>query len=336
MNVFEYTKELLSINSPTGFCNEINAYLIEFSNRYNFDYKQNNKGNIYIYPNGVKQGSTLVATHVDTLGLIVTSLKENARLTVDKLGGPILATLPGEYVTVICRDGRKYRGTIQTTSPAAHVHPKASDKVEIENLEIVLDVQASTIADLEKLGLQNGDIICLDTKTEINDEFIKSRFLDNKLCAGLCLFMLEEFAKGNVKFEKNVVFGFSTYEEVGHGMSHIDDSVSEILALDMACVGLHLSGNEEKVSICAKDSSGPYDYNFISELANISKLEKIDYAIDVYPMYGSDASAALRGGNDIRAALIGPGVYASHGVERSHQKGVLNTFNLLKTYLETK
>ena len=54
-----------------------------------------------------------------------------------------------------------------------------------------------------------------------------------------------------------------------------------------------------------------------------------DYAVDIYPHYGSDAGAALTGGADARHGLIGPGVFASHGYERSHKQGVENTLKLL-------
>lgn len=47
-----------------------------------------------------------------------------------------------------------------------------------------------------------------------------------------------------------------------------------------------------------------------------------------------DADAALGAGYDLRHGLIGAGVYASHGYERSHVDGVKNTFELLKEYLK--
>lgn len=79
-----------------------------------------------------------------------------------------------------------------------------------------------------------------------------------------------------------------------------------MLAVDMGCIGLDLSCTEYDVSICAKDSSGPYDYIMTSKLIELAKKHSLDYAVDIYPMYGSDVSAALKGGNNIRGALIGP------------------------------
>jgi putative aminopeptidase FrvX len=71
----------------------------------------------------------------------------------------------------------------------------------------------------------------------------------------------------------------------------------------------------------------------ITKLVNLAKENKIDYALDVYPMYGSDASAALSAGNDIKAALIGSGIHASHGMERTHYDGLLNTIKLILLYI---
>ena len=104
--------------------------------------------------------------------------------------------------------------------------------------------------------------------------------------------------------------------------------------VDMGCVGEGLSCTEQQVSICAKDSSGPYDYSMTGELIDLCQKHQLDYAVDVYPFYGSDAGAALRSGRDIRYALIGAGVYASHGYERSHVKGVENTLRLMEKYVE--
>jgi len=87
------------------------------------------------------------------------------------------------------------------------------------------------------------------------------------------------------------------------------------------------------VSICAKDSVGPYDYELTTKLVELAREYELDYAVDVYPHYTSDADASLKSGYDIRHGLIGPGVYASHNYERSHTDGVMNTYKLLKSLI---
>ena len=82
-----------------------------------------------------------------------------------------------------------------------------------------------------------------------------------------------------------------------------------------------------------KDGSGPYDYDLTSKLIELARTQQLQYAIDIYPYYSSDVSAALRGGNNIKGALIGPGVAASHGMERTHLQAVENTLKLLLAYI---
>jgi putative aminopeptidase FrvX len=134
---------------------------------------------------------------------------------------------------------------------------------------------------------------------------------------------------------KKAGFYFSNYEEVGHGgCAGIPDSAKELLVLDMAVIGEGCAGREDAVSICVKDSTGPYDFNMTSRLRAIAEEHKINYVTDIYPYYGSDGSAALTAGYDVRVALIGPGVSASHGVERTHENALTETYKLAKLYIE--
>ncbi|MBQ9966203.1 MAG: peptidase M42, partial [Clostridia bacterium] len=105
------------------------------------------------------------------------------------------------------------------------------------------------------------------------------------------------------------------------------------LAVDMGCVGDGLGCKEEMVSICAKDSGGPYNYDMTTDLIKVAKENNINYAVDIYNFYGSDVEVTLKAGYDVRHALIGPGVYASHGYERTHVDGLVATFDLIKNYI---
>jgi len=203
-------------------------------------------------------------------------------------------------------------------------------------MHIRLDEEVYTKEDVTKLGIGVGDIIAFEPRyREYDNGFIKSRFMDNK--AGcFVLFELARYCK-----EKNIAppveLFFSNYEEVGHGGTvGYSDTINELLVIDMGVLGDACEGNEVKCSICAKDSSGPYDYEFRKKLVQLAKANSIPFAIDVYPYYGSDGSAALRAGKDYKVALIGPGVAASHGVERTHKKGIQATIDLCIKYLESR
>jgi len=201
-------------------------------------------------------------------------------------------------------------------------------------MHVKLDEIVKTPDEVKALGILAGDYICYEPKFMITDNgFIKSRFLDDKLCSALVIAAFKHMKDNNITPSNNICAIFTTNEEVGHGLSHLPCDLSEFLAIDMGCVGDDLSGSEYDVSICAKDASGPYDYEFTSRLIEFAKKGNLNFAVDVYKNYASDVSAARRAGHDIKGAIMGPGVAASHGMERSHMKAVENTFELLMMYL---
>ncbi|MGE0003649.1 MAG: M42 family metallopeptidase [Candidatus Izemoplasmatales bacterium] len=273
--------------------------------------------------------------HVDTLGAMVKSIAGNGTLRFTTVGGPIWPTMDGEYCQVRTRDGAIYQGTFLSQSPSSHVYKDATSKErQPETMMIRLDEVVSTKDDVMKLGIRPGDFVFFDPKTVITPSgYIKSRFLDDKISVAILFSLLKIIKAETIVPEKTLKIIISTYEEVGHGAAYVPE-MEEMIAVDMGCVGDDLQCTEHQVSICAKDSSGPYDYRIVSDLVRLAEQGKIDAVTDIYPYYGSDVSAALRGGNDLRGGLIGPGVHASHGMERTHASGVLETLRLLLAYIQ--
>jgi putative aminopeptidase FrvX len=295
-----------------------------------------NKGNIKLFIEG-KDHSKKVATsaHVDTLGLMVRSINQDGTLMVTNVGGPQIPTLDGEYCKIITRDGRIYQGTILCKSQSSHVYPDAKSLPrDLENMIVRIDEITKSKEETKKLGIDNGDYVCYDPKTVLTESgFLKSRFIDDKGSVIGILGVLKEM------HDKNVIPTYDTYvyfvnqEEVGHGAATVDKDIDEFVTVDMGCVGLDLAGNEFAVSICAKDSGGPYSYDLTTRLINIAKEKNLNYTVDIFPYYGSDIGAAWRSGVDCKGALIGQGVSASHGMERTHLDGIKNTMELLYSYL---
>lgn len=333
---FRFAQEILNIDSPSGYCDDVIAYVERTMKELGYKTSRTNKGNLEIYVEGLNHDKTLgLCAHVDTLGLMVRSINNDGTLAFTNVGGPIIPTLDGEYCRIITRDKKIYTGTILSLSPASHVYEDAKIRERsCDNMCIRIDEKVKNKQDVLALGIQNGDYIAIETKTTITESgFIKSRFLDDKISVAIIYDVLKRLKDKNITPNNNIIITISTYEEVGHGSSYIDNKIDELLALDMGCIGKDLSCSEYDVSICAKDVSGPYDYNMTTNLINLAKENNLQYAVDIYPYYSSDASAALRGGQDIRAALIGPGVHASHGMERTHQEAIENTIKLVMAYI---
>lgn len=332
-------KELLLCHSPSGYCHEVMDEIKEKVEALGYCFEQTQKGCGIIHVKGESNEKVIgLSAHVDTLGAMVRSITGSGTLKFTSIGGPILPTLDGEYCNIRTRDGKTYTGTFLSTSPSAHVYEDATTKKrDASHMEIRLDEQVHTKEDVEKLGICNGDYIFIDPKTVITpSDFVKSRFIDDKASVGILLTLLHHLKTQQITPAYDVKIFLSTYEEVGHGSSYIPEDITEMIAVDMGCIGEDLSCSEYQVSICAKDSAGPYDYGMTTKLIELAKHNGLDFAVDIYPMYGSDVVAALRGGHNIKGALIGPGVHASHGMERTHYKGLENTLSLLYAYITTK
>ena len=108
-----------------------------------------------------------------------------------------------------------------------------------------------------------------------------------------------------------------------------------MIAVDTGAVGDDLETDEYKVAIGAKDASGPYDFDVTNKLIEIARKHALNFAVGIYPNYGSDTGAALQAGYDIRHALVGPAVTSMHGYERTHREAIENTLGLLAEYINS-
>ena len=330
--------ELLAIDSPTGFTDRAAAWVQDAFGALGFAAKKTAKGGVLIDLGGAEseEGALLLQAHTDTLGAMVAEVKANGRLRVTNLGGMRAENGETENVRVYTRGGKVYEGTLQLCNASVHVNGDyGKTERTFDTTEVLLDEAVTSADETRALGIETGDIVCFDPRTTVTESgYIKSRFLDDKLSVGILLGFAKYLKETNKKPARKIYQHITVFEEVGHGGSaSIPADVAEILAVDMGCVGDGLSCKETQVSICAKDSGGPYHYDVVSALIEAARTAKVDFAVDVYPHYGSDAEAGLRSGIDCRHGLIGSGVYASHGYERSHVKGMENTFRLLKAYL---
>lgn len=331
-----YAQPLFTTDSPTGYTADAIQLIASWLREMGYEPILHNKGTLEVVVAGRDPSKTVATSaHVDTLGLMVRSIKGSGTLALTKVGGPLTPTLDGEYCQVVTREGKRYSGTILSTAPAVHVYPDAATQSrDIDHLEVRLDEEVASADDVRKLGIENGDFILIDPKYTLTESgFLKSRFIDDKASVVVLLALLEHLKNSGETLRHPTHFYFVVYEEVGHGASAVSHDIDEFVTCDMGCVGMDLAGNEYAVSICAKDSGGPYDYELTSRLISLAKENEIPHTVDIFPFYGSDIGAALHAGVDCKGALIGTGVCASHGMERTHLKGIDATLKLLWAYL---
>jgi putative aminopeptidase FrvX len=334
----EQAQALLGIDSPSGYTQNAAEYVMGEYRRLGFAPVQTLKGGVLVClnPDGPEADGLLLEAHVDTLGGMVTQVTDTGRLLLTNLGGMNPNNGEAENVRIVTRSGKIYTGTFQLQNASVHVNGDYSaTKRGYDTMEVVIDEVVDSREDVLALGIGPGDIVCFDPRTTVTPSgYIKSRFLDDKFSVAILLGLAKQVSDGKLTLSRRVWHHITVFEEVGHGGSaSVPEGVTEAISVDMGCVGDGLGCKETQVSICAKDSNGPYHYAVVSRLIAAAQRAGADYAVDVYPHYGSDVEATLRGGHDLRHGLIGPGVYASHGYERSHRLGAENTLKLLDGYL---
>ena len=335
--IVEETKNLLAIDSPSGMTKKAAEHVMTRFEALGYAPQMTRKDGVLVCLGGVdKENGLLLEAHMDTLGGMVCQIKANGRLKITPIGGLRAENVETENCRVVTKFDGVIEGTAQLINASTHVNEKYADTQRtFDTIEIVLDEPVESADDVKKLGIRTGDYVCFEPRTRVTKSgYIKSRFLDDKLSVGILLGFAKYLHDEGKTPTRRVYVHVTVYEEVGHGGSaSVPAGVTEAISVDMGCVGAGLQCTERQVSICAKDSGGPYSYDVVKKLIAAAQKEHADYAVDIYPYYGSDVEATLRAGYDIRHGLIGAGVYASHGYERSHRDGVLNTLRVLRGYL---
>jgi len=332
-------KKLVETPSPSGYTNEVMKVISSYLDELNVDYVKTNKGAIVATILGDNNSShRLLTAHTDTLGAMVKEVKSNGRVKLSLIGGFSWNAMEGESCFIHTSSGKKVRGTILLHQTSVHVY-KNSGSIErnAENMEIRIDEKVFSKEDTSKLGIEVGDFVSFDPRFEETESgFIKSRHLDDKASTALLLQLMKNIKSSNFQLPYTTHFYISNNEEIGYGgNSNIPSEVVEYIAVDMGALGDGQTSDEYTVSICAKDSSGPYHYELTRHLVNLAKEHDIGYKLDIYPYYGSDASAAIRAGYDVKHALFGPGIESSHAFERTHIDSLKHSASLLEAYVKS-
>ncbi len=335
----ELIRQLVQIPSPSGFTDDVITFVEDYLKPSGAEMTRNRKGGLIVTLPGTNSDKhRMLTAHVDTLGAMVKEVKSNGRLRLDLIGGYQFNSIEGEYCTIHTASGETFTGTILMHQTSVHVYRNAGTAERNQvNMEVRVDARVKNAEDVRALGIEVGDFVSLDPRVEICDNgFIKSRHLDDKASVAILLQLIEETQSGQIELPYTTHFLISNNEEIGYGgNSNIPPETVEYLAVDMGAMGDGQSTDEFTVSICVKDASGPYHLGLRNALTNLAKQHDIPYQLDIYPYYGSDASAAIKAGHDIVHGLIGPGIDSSHAFERTHEDSLKCTLQLLYQYIQS-
>ena len=335
-DILRYFEAIVNVPSPVGYYVQMNPVICRLAEELGETVTFDHKRTAYITLEGEDNSKTvLVGAHLDTLGMVVRCIDADGMIRVRQLGGVNYASLEGETVTIHTRDGRAYTGLMSCQSHSVHVFDDARTVERNENtMMVILDQPVTSKADVNALGIRHGDMISVEPRCQITPNgYLKSRFIDDKAAVACCFAALKFLKAQGRKPKYRTLFAFPYSEEIGLGGTYVPAEVSEFVAIDIGLIGPGYDGSERKVTICAKDASTPYDYELTNRLIALAEQKKIDHAVDIFYRYGTDANAALKAGNNLRAAAFGMAVYCSHGMERTHVDGLAATCDLLLAYL---
>lgn len=335
-DILAYFEKIVNVPSPVSYYVQMNPVIEQLARELGETVTYDHKNTPYITLEGQDNSKTvLVGAHLDTLGMVVRCIDADGMIRVRQLGGVNYASLEGETVTVHTRDGRAYTGLMACQSHSVHVFDDARTVERNENtMMVLLDQPVASKAEVNALGIRHGDIISVEPRCQITENgYLKSRFIDDKGAVACCFAALKYLKAQGLKPRYRTLLAFPYSEEIGLGGTYVPAEVSEYVAMDIGLIGPGYDGGERKVTICAKDASTPYDYALTNRLIHLAEKNDIHHAVDIFYRYGTDANAALKAGNNLRAAAFGMAVWCSHGMERTHIDGLSATTDLLLSYL---
>ena len=332
--------QLLNIPSPTGYTGAAIQFTQSKLDELGLPCRETPKGNLVAeWPGKTDNKPRGLTAHIDTLGAMVSEIKQNGRLKLSQLGSFAWNSIEGEGCRILTHSGRTLRGSVLLTKASGHIHGKevGTTPRDGDTMEVRIDERSLTMGETEDLGISVGDFVAFDPRVESTPGgFIRSRHLDDKAGVACLLTAAHAMIGADEKPSQRTTIHISNYEEVGHGAAAgLPSDLFELIAIDMAPVGEGQTSDEFHVTICAKDRGGPYHHKLTRRLEELAQTAEIPYKTDVYPFYGSDGEAYWRAGGDVRVALLGPGIDASHNYERTHIDSLRATTQLIIAYLQS-
>jgi peptidase M42 family hydrolase len=338
--VEEVLIHLLRTPSPTGRTDEVVQYVGELLMDLGMDLSVTRRGLLNATLAGRRtRPDRAIAVHADTIGCMVTRLKDTGRLEVTQLGTHSARFAEGANVTIFTDSDKTYTGTILPLKSSGHQY---GDEVDTQGIgwplvEVRVDEPVCDAQSLMSLGIQVGDFVALDANPMVTSAgYVKSRHLDDKAGIAAALGAFKSLIDAKVTPLVSAHLLVTIAEEVGHGATHgLDTDVAEMVAVDNAVVAAGQQSHEATANIAMLDSTGPFDYHFSRRLIALCQEHGVPHRRDTYRYYRSDAASAVEAGLEMRTALIGFGVDSSHGHERTHLDGIKHVAELLSLYLQT-
>ena len=333
--------ELLEIPSPSGRTDHVTQYVGERLDALGLPSVLTRRGTIKSTLEGRRsQATRAVVVHTDTIGCMVRGLKENGRLEVKPVGTHSARFAEGAHVRIFTDElDTVITGQVLPLKASGH---RYNDDVDVQGVgwelvEVRVDEPVADVAGLRALGIDVGDFVAMVSEPQLlPGGYVKARHLDDKAGVAAVLGAFKAVVDAGIRVPVTAHLLITCTEEIGHGASHgVDPEVAEIVSVDAAVVAPGQQSRENAATVAMGDGVGPFDYHLTRKLAALAAEHGVDAVRDVFDHYRSDVAAALEAGAHARVALLGFGVDATHGHERTHLDGLEHLAQLVTLYLQS-
>lgn len=299
--------DLCQLDAIAGNEYEVRDYLLAHTNKEKFRVIEDGLGSLIFNKVG-KGPKVLFMAHMDEVGFIVKSIRENGRLILHNVGGVDLSLSNLHKVNVTTESGEKIPGVLHT-----------KDKLESSIAEV--DIATSALAESVALSIQVGDMVCFagePFKSKNNRVFAKA--LDDRVGCYVLLKAMEEIE--NQELEIDLYFAFTSSEEVGIRGGKTSTSLVQpdySFAVDVASTknSIPQSLNTRKIGdgfmIVHYDKTLAPSIQFIRKLRKIADANDLSHQNDIFAGGGTDAGSSHLVGSGRTSAVLGIPLRECHG-----------------------
>lgn len=335
----DWLKTLSENYGITGREENITKWILDQVRPFIDDFRFTPLGNLIVTKKGshLNHPKIMISTHIDEIGLVVSSILENGFVRVEPRGGVDPKILPAHPFVILTQKGPKKALGI---SIPPHLI-KENDKKEMLGYEnILLD---TGLPDQEaKSTIQIGDPIVFQAPLlSLMNQRFAGKSLDDRASALVSMLLLKELT--NLKHEWDVICTFSVQEEVGcKGAETAPFAIKPDIAIALDVTFAEQPDLGEADGIPFNEgvviAVGPdFTKKITQDLLQIAKKEGFKTVIDPFPMAGgTDATPLQVSQEGIPTALLCLPLRNMHtSVEVVDMQDIHKTMKLLYAYIKT-
>ncbi len=333
--------ELLSVPSPSSHEQQVAAIVRRRLDELGYPHETDGAGNVLVRLAGQQADAPLLclASHMDEIGFVVTSIEDDGTLRVVRSGG-LYPWKQGEGPVELLGDEHSIIGMLSmgSTHTATGDQPITWDDVRV--------LTGLSRAELAAAGVRPGTP-GVPTRESVGpfifgpeaDPLVGAWTFDDRMGVAMLLRILAELKAQNLQPQRPTLIAFTVCEEVGGLGAKVvakREAPETFIAVDGSPIppGTPLA-IDGRPGIWSKDRLAPYDVQLLRDLAAAAQRVGTELQPVAYESAASDASLVFAAGLAERIACVGHVRENSHGYEVARASVFENSVRTLLEFLAT-